>query len=95
MHVDDWLDEKNGTAYARFMLEYFRLPAIKKYKREKSMEGHRLFCDFEGKRMRVTGASRFGDIWLTSDFNQNTGYEKRVNILDCSGWGDIPYVSDK
>lgn len=90
MHVDDWLDEQNGTAHARFMLEYFRLPAMTQYEQADKMKGHRLFCDYEGKRMRVTGASRFGDIWLTSNFNQKTGYQKRIDILDCSKWGDKP-----
>ena len=40
--------------------------------------------------MRCTGASRLGDVWLTSDFNQEMGYEKRVDVEECSNWSANP-----
>jgi hypothetical protein len=50
------------------------------------MAPYKLFCLYEGKWWRVTGASRMGDVWLTSDFQRDTGYDKRVFLEECSEW---------
>src|SRR5690606_35641309 len=49
----------------------------------------KLFCTFEGRRWRVVGASRMGDVWLTEDFDSEQ-YTRRVNLDDCSEWSDAP-----
>jgi len=88
MHVDEFIESKFGEdTYARWVLMHFRLPATLKIDFREFMKSYHLFCTYEGKRMRCTGASRFGDIWLTSDFEQDVGYEKRVDITDCNNWG--------
>jgi len=38
----------------------------------------------------VTGASRLGDVWLSKDFAREDGYEARVSVAACSGWGATP-----
>lgn len=95
-HIDDWLDRPSFVveggakeAYARWVFEFFRLPAYKQVMYRPFMQAHRLFCTFEGKRWRVTGASRLGDVWLTSDFQRDTGYDRRVNVDGCSEWGPL------
>lgn len=52
------------------------------------MEDYKLFCMYKGERYRCTGASRMGDVWLHSDFSQDTGYEHRVDVEECSDWSD-------
>jgi hypothetical protein len=54
------------------------------------MKQHELFCEYEGKRYRVTGASRLGDVWLSADFAREYGYELRVDVEKCSVWGPTP-----
>jgi hypothetical protein len=92
-HVDEWLDEitfDENEAYAKFVLDNMRWPAWKKTFYEKWMRPHKLFCTYEGDRWRVTGASRMGDVWLTKNFDQETGYQKRVDVDACTAWGPAP-----
>lgn len=94
MHIDEWLDlsAKNiEEKYAKFLLEYFRLPVLKKAQLYDFMQPLRLYCSYKGNRYRCTGASRLGDIWLTEDFSQESGYTKRVDVNKCSDWGPFPY----
>lgn len=92
-HIDEWLDKPNytedeGERYARYVLELFRYPAWKKAMYSKYVTP--LFCTYQGKRYKVTGASRMGDIWLAEDFTQMHGYDKRVDVAECSEWKAIP-----
>jgi len=92
-HVDEWLDTVSmdeNECYAKFVLDNKRWPAWKKMFYEKWMAQFKLFCTFEGERYRVTGASRLGDVWLTKDFDQHTGYQKRVDVDSCSAWSPTP-----
>lgn len=98
-HVDDWVDrfdmggthkQSLGQKYARFCLFLYRLAAVFQMDWSEWIKKHKLFCTYEGKRFRMTGASRMGDVWLTKDFNREVGYEHRVNVDDCSDWSDNP-----
>jgi hypothetical protein len=88
-HVDDFIDDHRKPAYARWILLHFRLPAHGHGFIE-FLEGKKLFCTYEGKRYRVTGASRLGDIHIASDFDREAGYDERVAVDDCSEWGAAP-----
>jgi hypothetical protein len=50
------------------------------------LSARELYCDYEGARYRCIGASRLGDVWLTSDFSNENGYEKRIWVDGCSNW---------
>ena len=106
-HVDDFIDfgsvpfsgEKNtkeGRAeiYARIVFTFFRLPATAKMDMEPFILKMKLFCIHEGEVYRVTGASRLGDVWLTKNFQQDTGYQKRVLINECAGWSNTPDINN-
>ena len=91
MHVDEFIDGHfNEEKYARWCFLLFRLPAVLQADFREFTKKYKLFCTYNAVRFRVTGASRLGDIWLTSDFNQDTGYEHRVDLSECSEWGDKP-----
>ena len=102
MHADEWFFDKidlsyddqpyhtGNVNYAKWMFQHFRRPAIHKMAFDEFMKDRKLFCTFEGNRFRVTGASRLGDVWLATDFNQETGYNKRVDLKQCSEWSDKP-----
>lgn len=90
-HVDVWLDTPtfdDSEAYAKFVLEYKRMPAFKQIQYAPWMQQFKLFCVYEGKVYRCTGASRLGDVWLTENFDQDSGYQKRVNVKECSKWSN-------
>lgn len=100
MHVDEFIDHGIASAlgrtgpgaaaerYARWFFLYHRLSAVLRIQFREFFGDRTLFCDYEGKRYRVTGASRLGDVWLTTNFNQGTGYELRVDVEKCSGWAE-------
>ena len=86
LHVDDWLDDpSNSETFAKEFLEHYRRPAVDKDRQW--LESNPLFCDYNGKRYRCTGCSRMGDVWLTENYQQAVGYQKRVDITLCSNWG--------
>lgn len=89
--VDDFIDYAGGQhTYARWVLNHFRWSAVLQFDFAEFMAPHKLFCDFEGERYRVTGASRLGDIWLTKKFDQSTGYQKRECPTSLTNWGPEP-----
>jgi hypothetical protein len=88
-HIDDWLDEPatNETEKQKQVkewLEHYRRPAA--YKDHKWLSARVLLCDYEGKRYRCIGCSRMGDVWLTTNFEAEYGYEKRIDVTGCSNW---------
>lgn len=92
-HIDEWLDTPtldDGEIYARFVLDFARMPAWKKIQYERWTKQYPLFCTYASRRYRCTGASRLGDVWLTEDFEKEQGYDWRVDVEECSDWGDTP-----
>lgn len=90
LHVDAFIDDYKQDTYARWMFMHFRLPAFQQAAFRPFIRDRKLFCNFEGKRFRVTGASTMGDIWLVRDFSRDHGYDFRVLVKDCSAWGPQP-----
>lgn len=86
-HVDDFLDDPTSDPYAASWLEAYRRPAVAKMEKP---DTRKLFATYKGKRYRVTGCSRLGDVWLSANFRQDIGYELRVNVDDCSDWKAEP-----
>ena len=84
--VDEFLDNsyyasKLNLGYVHFFLSHARKSAVEKSLHGPWMRQFKLFVDYEGRTWRVTGASRLGDIWLTSRFDQEMGYERRVDLV--------------
>lgn len=87
MHVYDWLGlppANEGERQAKVWLEEFVKPATERAR--KYLDARILTCEYEGKRYRVTGASRLGDVWLHEDHTRDHGYSLRVDVLKCSLW---------
>lgn len=91
-HVDSWLDEptfsNDNERYAKFVIEYFRMPAWKINAYRPFLDQFKLFCTYEGNRFRVTGASRMGDIYLNENPDEDTGYILRVYVDNITDWSD-------
>lgn len=91
IHVDDFIDAHYRVdQYARWVLNHFRLGAALKMDFDPFMKDKLLFCKWNDKVYRVTGASRMGDVWLTDDFSQEIGYQHRVFVEEISGWAPTP-----
>lgn len=90
-HIDDWLDERHakaptdeGERFALEWLEHFRRPAFEHD--QAWLAKNALFCTYKGARYRCIGASRLGDVWLTSRLDRTHGYDLRIDVADCSLW---------
>lgn len=90
--VPMWFKEQEYLNYVHFVLEHFRKPAVVKIAHAKYMNHFRLYVTYEGKRYRVTGASRLGDIYLATSISREngSGYDRRVplNFAKLTEWGD-------
>ena len=86
-HVDDYIDDPKSDPVAARWLGLFRRPALDKLKEPNDVK---LFANWHGERWRVIGCSRLGDVWLTSDFTRENGYDHRVDVDDVSAWSETP-----
>lgn len=107
-HCDDYIEDATQPECLRRFLEYNRLPAAAKYPTgdeafDAGMEAHLgcpmwrapvpvLFADHAGRRVRVTMASRFGDVGITKHLDAQHGYDRRVAIGDLSNFGEAPHA---
>jgi hypothetical protein len=83
-HCDDLIDNRSMPACVHAFLVAARAP------------GHgrpgvpRLFATYEGKRVRVVMASRFGDVGITEDLAAETGYTKRLHLPELADFSETP-----
>ena len=91
MHIDEWLDkmeenppEDENLKKVFEYLDFRRMSAayqgVKFYLRPMI----KVFCIYNNIKYKIIGASRLGDVWLTTNFDADHGYELRVDIDDCS-----------
>ncbi len=93
LHVDEFIDDSftyktEPEKYARFVLNYFRMPATLKMDFEPFMQDYKLFCDYNGLKHKVTGASRLGSVFLAKNLNRDIGYDLAVSVEECSNWSN-------
>ena len=86
-HCDDYIDDLIAPAVLRKYLEFARAPA---HGQLLPKPHPRLFADHEGRRVRVTMASRLGDVGITTDHAQELGYERRVAVSELSNFSEEP-----
>lgn len=88
MHVDDFIDDPKSDRYAAEWLRLFRRPEITKLQAPNEAK---LFTTYKGKRWRVMGCSRLGDVWLNITTHEpEFGYVLRVDVDACSNWSATP-----
>lgn len=83
---DDYIDDPTAPEVLRKYLTFARAPA---HGQLLPKPHPTLFADFEGTRVRVTTASRFGDVGITTDFDRALGYERRVAVSQLSNFAEV------
>lgn len=91
-HCDDYIDDHTQPDCLRWFLLVNRLPAATNPVVLKYAKNPVLFATYEGKRYRVTMASRMGDVGISLDFGRDYGYEKRVPVDLLSDFNEKPKV---
>lgn len=89
-HCDDYIHDSRAPKCLRFFLLVRRLPAIDTMLMRDCGVDPKLFADHEGKRVRVTMASRLGDVGITTQLSQDMGYETRVPVEELSNFSATP-----
>ncbi len=116
-HCDDYIDDPAQPECLRRFLDYARLAPSLKYPTgdaafDAAIEarlGHPmwrdpvpvLFARHEGRPVRVTMASRFGDVGISEDLDAEHGYGRRVAVEELTdfsaerpyAWGERVYTN--
>jgi hypothetical protein len=90
-HQDDdcdaYIDDPTAPAALRIFLAFARAPAHGAFLPKPHPT---LYADYEGKRVRVTMASRLGDVGIAMDLGRTSGYDTRVAVNQLSNFSDVP-----
>ena len=76
-HCDDYIDDQTQPECLRKFLNHARSHA------HGALTGTPkpiLFADYNGQRVRVVMASRFGDVGIITKLHSEYGYENRVDV---------------
>lgn len=93
-HCDDYIRDKTQPMCLRKFLLYHRIPAVWRFTRWKKTWGQpTLFAYYKNRRVRVTMASRFGDVGITTKLGLERGYDTRVSVSDLEDFCDKMRVS--
>lgn len=95
-HVDDFIlqsamaigPDKANMQFASFVLMQMRLPAAMQTVYRKLFPLPPLYCTHNGKRVRVTMASRMGDVGVNTLLEADRGYSARVCVDELSEFSD-------
>ena len=86
-HCDDYIDDPTAPGALRKFLAFARAPA---HGLLQPQPHPRLFADHEGHRIRVTMASRLGDVGITANLDAETGYDARVLVSQLANFSEAP-----
>ena len=85
-HIYDWIETASKTdseAMVKKFLDFKTRGAYWQMKNKDKEPSVKCFCVYKNKKLKITGASRLGDVWLSKDFSRVYGYDYRVAIDDC------------
>jgi hypothetical protein len=90
-HCDEYVNDRRFPDCLRWFIFIHRSSAIVKNLAERMKTNPVLYADCQNIiRVRVTMTSRFGDVGITSDLNQETGYMTRVPLDKLTNFSDQP-----
>jgi len=92
-HCDDCIHDHSLPICLRVWLLAHRLPAADGALLQQAGMWPRLYADHRGRRVRVTMASRLGDLGISHDLARESGYEVRgVAVADLSNFSTDPGI---
>jgi len=84
LHCDAAIRNSNLPNCLRYYLLINRLAAMDKNVVRAAVGDPKCFATYQGKRVRLVMASRFGDVGITENLGADSGYERRVSLGDLS-----------
>lgn len=86
-HCDAYIDDPTAPDALRKFLAFARSPA---HGQLLPKPHPKLFADHESRRVRVTMASRMGDVGITTELDVEFGYEMRVSVSRLDNFSEVP-----
>lgn len=86
-HCDDYSDDPAAPDALRKYLAFARAPA---HGQLLPKPHPKLYADYEGTRVRITVASRLGDVGITIHLDAEFGYERRVRVRSLTNFSETP-----
>ena len=90
-HCDDYIYDLDSPNCLKYYLLVNRLPAVDSLVIIKSQGSPKCFATYQGKRVRLVMASRFGDVGITEKLDATNGYQHRVCLDELSDFSEDPY----
>lgn len=89
MHCEDAIDDYRSDYpdCVKWFIFVKRLRPDLRNLAERIAGNPKLFADYQGKRVRITMASRLGDLGITEDL-ESTNYQDRVTIDKLTNFSD-------
>lgn len=92
-HCDDYIDDMEAPYCLRRFLRYARWPAHYQIKaKAMGVRIPELYANYNNRTVRVTMASCIGDVGITTDLDQETGYSKRVMLEFLKDFSHSPFL---
>lgn len=90
-HCDEYVHDRRFPDSLRWFVFINRSSAVVQNLAKRMETNPVLYADCQGTiRVRITMTSRFGDVGITSDLNQETGYMTRVPLDILTNFSDQP-----
>ena len=86
-HCDSYIDDESAPEVLRAYLRWARSPA---HGMNQPKPHPTLYANYNGNRVRITMASRLGDLGITSVLDASYGYEARVPVSALHNFSDKP-----
>lgn len=87
---DEYIHDLDAPGCLRFFLLVNRMPAADQMLMRRFGVKPSLYADYKGKRVRVTMASRLGDVGITEKLNAEDGYDIRVLVAALKNFSQSP-----
>lgn len=85
-HCDEYIDDPKYCNELRVFLFVNRLPAVEKILLNSCGFDPVLYADYNGQTVRVTMASRLGDVGISYNLHEKMGYDLRVTVAELSNF---------
>lgn len=89
-HCDDYIHDYNAPKCLRFFLLVNRMPAVDQLLLKEFGVKPALFAYYDTRKVRVTMASRLGDVGITRFLDREEGYDERVPVSALTGFTSEP-----
>ena len=80
-------NDSEAERYARWVLFHMSMSNTLKVVFTDIMKEYTLYCDYKGKRYKVSGVNFLGTLWLSRVVEEGKRYDFSACVCECTNWG--------